>query len=643
MKWYMMAEQSGFAREARSMGVRSLNPYERISFFRGELVYGVLFIPLVLILNRYLPARWSAILTGAFSLVLSLLLGIQIISLREFGRFSSLKMVLVGLSWGWHEPGSNIQFLMSREAMATLVSVIGIGVALAWAVRNAGRATSMRAASIWTTAGRVYLLAVVAVLLFSIKSDAPKSAYHENSFVRAVSSLWKENAVENYEFNRLNTKYSGGIAGSDLSYLSDADLIAQYRQLTHAPAPERDLRYFGKEAGANVLFFVLETTPQKYLPVGEDLKQFPNFNGLQENSFLGARHYTTFPMTRSALFSVLSSWYPINDFGNAFDSPAWESTDDFLRRLNDSGYKTAVFSPLRAPGIPDTTLFDAVGFSRQVYPESALTAFSKGPGWQEARIAADVDTLHLLESQLDQWMKQGHRFAVAFLPQIAHVPYPDGQSGSSAKELQLRAQALLQKQDAWLGELLDLLRKRGQLDNTIIVVLGDHGLRAFSENPDMRRGTIDETAFHVPLLVHAPRALNHTEKIPWLTSHIDLVPTLLDLLGAKNGRESEQGTAIWNPALADRDTFFFAKGMFGADGYTSQGQFFMWHYFSDSVYKKASAEFDSSDIVPRRSSTAKAVMSKISTMVALEVAWHRRFAGRSSSRKKSLAVAADAR
>jgi hypothetical protein len=30
-------------------------------------------------------------------------------------------------------------------------------------------------------------------------------------------------------------------------------------------------------------------------------------------------------------------------------------------------------------------------------------------------------------------------------------------------------------------------------------------------------------------------------------------------------------------------------------------------------------------------------------MVALEVAWHRRFSGRSSSRKKSMAVAADAR
>ncbi|MGB7750384.1 MAG: sulfatase-like hydrolase/transferase, partial [Candidatus Acidiferrales bacterium] len=353
-------------------------------------------------------------------------------------------------------------------------------------------------------------------------------------------------------------------------------------------------------------------------------------------------HYTTFPITRSALFSVFSSWYPIDDPGNAFDSPVWDSTDDFLSQLNSAGYRTAVFSPLREPGIPDAALFEALAFSRQFYPEAPLSSGNQAPSWQQQRIAADLSTLHLLESQLDQWAKQRQPFAAAFLPQIAHSPYPDGKSGDTAAELQERGQAILQIQDAWLGELMDLLRKDGQLDNTIIVVVGDHGLRALSENPDMRRGTIDETAFHVPLLLYAPRALDHTERISWLTSHIDLVPTILDLLGAKNNRESEQGTAIWNPALADRTTFFFAKPMFGADGFTSQGQFFMWHYFSGTVYKKSSAEFDPSDIVPCRSSTAQEVTDGISEMVALEKAWHRKFSQTALRAREKVVVTANA-
>jgi arylsulfatase A-like enzyme len=642
LKWYMMAEQNGFATEARSMGLRSLNFFECISFFLGELFYGALFIPLILlIVNRYLRPRWSAILTGALTFVLSLLLGIQLLSLKEFGRFSSLRMILVGLSWGWHEPGSNAQYLLSGEFLATLLSLIGIVAALAWAVRNAGRASCTRAAFCWKTTGELCIFAVVAVLTLSVKSDAPASPYHQSSMVRAVSSLWKENSVETGEFNGLDLQHSAGLASADLSGLSAADLIARYRQLANAPAPERDPRYFGKEAGANVLFFILETTPEKYLPVAEDLKQFPNFSRLQQNSFVGTRHYTTFPITRSALFSVFSSWYPIDDPGNTFNSPVWDSTHDFLTQLNSAGYKTAVFSPLREPGIPDAALFEALGFSRQFYPEAPLTSYNQSPSWQQERIAADLGTLHVLESQLDQWMKQRQPFAAAFLPQIAHSPYPDGKSGNTAAELQARGQAILQTEDAWLGELMDLLRKDGQLDNTIVVVLGDHGLRALSENPDMRRGTIDETAFHVPLLVYAPRALDHAEKISWLTSHIDLVPTILDLLGAKDNRESEQGTAIWNPALANRTTFFFAKPMFGADGYTSQGQFFMWHYFSGTVYKKTSAEFDPSDIVPCRSSTAQEVTASISAIVALEKAWHRKFSQSAPRPLQKVAVTAN--
>lgn len=643
LKWYMMTDQSGFTTEARSMGLHSLNIFERVSFFRAELFYGALFIPLaLLIVNRYLRPRWSAILTGLFSFAFSLLLGIQLLSLKEFGRFSSLRMILVGLSWGWHEPSSNAQYLLSRESLVTLSALIGIVVALAWAVRNSGRVNSTRAAFCWKTAGELCVFSVVAVLALSIKSDVPASPYHQSSMVRAAGSLWKENAVETGEFSGLDLQRSAGLTSADLSGLSTEDLIARYRQLAHAPVPVRDPRYFGKQAGANVLFFILETTPEKYLPVAGDLKQFPNFSRLRQNSFVGTRHYTTFPITRSALFSVFSSWYPIDDPGNAFDSPVWDSTDDFLSQLNSAGYRTAVFSPLREPGIPDAALFEALAFSRQFYPEAPLSSGNQAPSWQQQRIAADLSTLHLLESQLDQWAKQRQPFAAAFLPQIAHSPYPDGKSGDTAAELQERGQAILQIQDAWLGELMDLLRKDGQLDNTIIVVVGDHGLRALSENPDMRRGTIDETAFHVPLLLYAPRALDHTERISWLTSHIDLVPTILDLLGAKNNRESEQGTAIWNPALADRTTFFFAKPMFGADGFTSQGQFFMWHYFSGTVYKKSSAEFDPSDIVPCRSSTAQEVTDGISEMVALEKAWHRKFSQTALRAREKVVVTANA-
>jgi hypothetical protein len=244
-------------------------------------------------------------------------------------------------------------------------------------------------------------------------------------------------------------------------------------------------------------------------------------------------------------------------------------------------------------------------------------------------MAADIATLHLLESNLDRWIASGQKFATAFMPQIGHPPYPD--SYPVDKTMRERGRAIIALQDAWLGELMDFLEKRGQLDKTIIVVLGDHGRRSLSENPNLRRGTIDETTFHVPLLIYAPRALDHTEWIPWITSHIDVAPTVLDLLGAKGARDSEQGSAIWNPALVDRTTFFFAQLMFGADGYVSHGKFYMWHYYSDSVYANSQAFFDTGNIIPPQSPIARDVTSNIVKIIMIEKAWHTRFAQPDSS------------
>jgi hypothetical protein len=626
LKWYMMADQSGFAREARSMGLSALNIFDRISFFRLDLILGAFAIPLVLfVANRYLSLRRAAVLTGIVSGTFIALIAVQVFALKEVGRFSSLRMILVGLNWGWHEPGSSVQYLISKETLIPLLALLGTVVAMVWAVRNANRTSSRQSRNGWKAAGELYLFAVLVIVLLSFKSEILVGPYHESSFVRSVTSLWKENAVETGEFAGL-IRHGEGLSGPDLSSLSAPELIARYRHLTNAPSSLPDSQYFGKEKGANVLFFILETTPMKYLPVDGDLSQFPNMTDLRARSFVGTRHYTTFPITRAAVFSIFSSWYPVDDAQNIFDSPTWDQAGDFLRRLDSMGYRTAVFSPLNAPGVPDQTLFKAVGFGQQFYPASAITTYDERPSWKAARIAADVDTLHLLEAHLDQWTAHGDKFAAAFLPQIGHSPYPDSDSVNTADELQKRGRAILATEDAWLGEIVALLQKRGQLDNTIIVIVGDHGLRTITENPNLRRGTIDETAFHVPLLVYAPRALDHSERIPWLTSHVDIAPTILDLLGAKGNRDSEQGSAIWNSGLANRTTFFFAKPMFGADGYTRGGQFFMWHYFSDSVYEKSTPEFDPSDITPRKSAVARDVTSNILAMGALDRAWHAKFA-----------------
>ena len=165
------------------------------------------------------------------------------------------------------------------------------------------------------------------------------------------------------------------------------------------------------------------------------------------------------------------------------------------------------------------------------------------------------------------WGQRGERFAGIFLPQIGHAPWADFTDGKG--DLIARGRKLIAMQDAWLGEILDQLAADGRLEKTLIVVVGDHGTRNTMENPDLLPGIVDVHSFHVPLLIYAPTAIEARTEVRYITSHIDIAPSLLDLLGVRIGRDSEQGAPIWDERIKERNTYFLSNHLFGSDGYHS--------------------------------------------------------------------------
>ncbi len=99
--------------------------------------------------------------------------------------------------------------------------------------------------------------------------------------------------------------------------------------------------------------------------------------------------------------------------------------------------------------------------------------------------------------------------------------------------------------DHWLGELVATLDELGQLDNTVVIATSDHG--------DMLgdRGVWFKMSFHersarVPLVMAGPGVATTT--VPNVCSHLDLLPTLLDI--ATEGVTSNGGSA-WPDLGAD--------------------------------------------------------------------------------------------
>ncbi len=615
MKLYLMTNEKGFRVIARYLGrvegkgYTGLSSLERLTFFRSEILIEWILIPLVLlILFRYLPRFWRALLITSLSLGVSLILYIQFRALEETGRYVSFELLRVALSWGIHDPGANKAYLLTKEFYAFIGCLTCLGLLLWRASRRRGVASPSTEVR-WRVAGSAYAGSVALIAVLTWLPRLPTTGFDGNVLWRSLRAFWHDDSSGSREF-----------AGRPVR-----ELMERFREFTHTPISKRDPRFFAKEKGANVLFFVLETTPARFLRADDLLADFPSLRRLQARSIVAENQYTTYPYTDRALFSLFSSWYPsdgIQTFGEQYPDLRLPG---MLRALDDAGYATAMFAPSRWQGQEDVQALAALGFQRLVIPSGSqvgpYVSRDIQPQWKTFRVAQDLAALALLKVEIAQRVKERRPFAAVFVPQVGHLPWPDSVPAGEEGNILKRGRAVVAWQDAWLGEVLDLLEQNNQLENTVIVITGDHGIRTRREDPNFIGGTTDEYSYHVPLRVFAPKALDHPLRIPWLTSHIDVSPTVLDLLGIETGRDFEQGSPIWDPELSYRTTFLFGMQTFGADGYHSGERFFMWNRMWGIVYEHTEPHFDLRDIVPRDSPDSQEVPRFISRMVGFQQAW----------------------
>ena len=104
------------------------------------------------------------------------------------------------------------------------------------------------------------------------------------------------------------------------------------------------------------------------------------------------------------------------------------------------------------------------------------------------------------------------------------------QTLTSVRAYRCLYQAEARELDAVVGLLLDTLAETRRINNTLLVVLSDHG-EEFLDHGGMGHGmTLYEEALRVPLIVKHPCAAEPL-RIPQEVGLIDVAPTILELLG----------------------------------------------------------------------------------------------------------------
>lgn len=148
------------------------------------------------------------------------------------------------------------------------------------------------------------------------------------------------------------------------------------------------------------------------------------------------------------------------------------------------------------------------------YPHSAYELDDK-PEWIQKRLT----TWHGIYGPIFDWRKE----------------FPDT-SAASVMDFQSMVRAywgtILSVDDS-MGRLVALLKKRGELDNTVIIFMGDNGLLE-GEHGMVDKRTMHEASIRVPLVIRYP-GLNtgKPKRVSEQVLNEDIAPTICELAGAE--------------------------------------------------------------------------------------------------------------
>lgn len=606
LKYALMGNQWGaVARFLRKLGPQDLTVVERIGFFADDLVLNLVIVPVVATLvitllcgaHRLAAALWISVVMGVCYFV-------ELRAQDALGQYISRDMLRDMAGWTASNPGA-VGNYVTNASLVKLAGVISILLVIVLIARLARRAEAEQAdnyvrryRALLTLPAAVVMSGTVVCVPICYAYRAPNSLLNDSAVGRAAALL----------------VVNGAPAGAATTESFEQALAAAGRLTATAPFdPSNPL--VGRERGSDVIVFMMETGAAEALDVAAVGRQLPGTGPLYDRSFVAQRHYTSNPYSSDALYSVLSGMYP-------------QGRRRLVQRagpgsLNGLMSAAAGEFPVRRVYVPshyqlelDARMYAAFGAEliyasdehgadplRTVAEQRAdhLIATLVHSGRLEKRsrdllrdrLVNDFQAMEKMKADIAAAIKAGQRYSMIFFPEVGHGPWLalDGEESVIA-----RGRALMMLQDSWLKEIVDQLRGMGRLERTIIALTGDHGVRTKAEDPALQPGTISDYMFRVPLLVYAPQTLSQTVVVSTPTSHVDLAPTILGLLGAAEPAARMQGVPIWQRESTDR-IYFLAFAYGGADGFVQDGTYYMWQALSGAVSKSHVFSFDQDDQV----------------------------------------------
>jgi arylsulfatase A-like enzyme len=292
----------------------------------------------------------------------------------------------------------------------------------------------------------------------------------------------------------------------------------------------------------NFLFIMVDALRADHLHfMGYPRETSPNMDNLAANGLVFTQAVSQYPSTGISVPSMLSGMYPeYMAWGRPSRRSEYVLLDenvlitDVLRR---NGYQTvAIVSSWVSRNIRG--LKKHFDHFQSLYPHAL---------WKDK--VRDSSKLGVREAIRFFEKYDGERPFFMFLHmEDPHEPYtnhpPPGTTFGTRKVD--RYDSDVHWTDLWLGFLLGYMEQEPWFDETIIIIVADHGEEFHEHGKGYHGHQIYQESIWVPLLIYAPGI--EPSRVDRRVGLLDLFPTILDLTGINADRSRLQGTSLLRTA-----------------------------------------------------------------------------------------------
>lgn len=293
-------------------------------------------------------------------------------------------------------------------------------------------------------------------------------------------------------------------------------------------------RSAAKPAPFNLLLITLDTTRADRIGCYGDLAaRTPALDALARRGVLFQNCYSPVPLTLPAHCSIFTGRWPIaHGVRNNGSYKLVDAEQTMAEKLSSAGYDTAA---LIAVYVLKSKFGLAQGFD--LYDDQL--GYEEKAGNIDANITAD-----LVYAKFREWLgrtrdKPFFLWAHFYDPHKPYAP-PPAYLQAAAGDAYRGEVAYM---DHYIGRMIADLKEKQLLERTVIVVAGDHG-EGFGEHGEKGHGIFcyDES-MKVPLIFANDQLLKKPARIRQAVSLVDIMPTVLEMLGV-SAAENSQGASL---------------------------------------------------------------------------------------------------